>query len=831
MTTSLATPQSERPAARQPLVVVATAFAGGIVIDRYLPLSLVAWIIVAAGALGVFAISSKAGAVWAGKVSLGAILLAVLALAAGLHQFHWRLYPPTELYRYAREQPQPVAVEMVALSGPRTRPAPPHDPLRVVARGPQTLLLADAVAIRNGGDWEHASGRVRLIVDGTLSSVHAGDRLLVFGQLVAPSPPMNPGEFDMLNYRRADRELSIVRAESPDSIRVEAAASRWNWRRLLGDLRTAGDRLLWNTLSHERAGLAAAILLGSREQLDQDENDEFMVTGTVHILSISGLHVGLLAFVLFKALRTGWMPRGLAVLLVALITGSYVLLTDSEPPAVRAMILVWVTCGSVYFGRRALGFNSLALAAMIVLAINPADLFRTGIQLSFLSIAALCWLGPLWDRWREEDALARLIRQTRPLPVRWIRSVNTKTQQLAFVGLMLWLATLPLVLHRFHLVSWSGLVLNVLLAPFVTFAMVSGFGVLAFGWLIPPLGRLCAAVCDMNLDVIEWTIESAANVPGSYQWITGPDAWWLVGFYALITAGLVLRVSPATRTAVLVVGGWIVAGVLWPVAARWHEPRLTCGFLSVGHGLAVVVELPNGETLLYDAGRLASPEAAARSVEAYLRSRRISRLDKVVLSHADIDHYNALPGLLNKFSVDAIYVSPQMFTRHGAPLIVLQKAIEQSGAEVFTVATGQQLASGDDWELNVLHPPPEGVGGNDNANSIVLDMTYADRRVLLTGDLEQPGVGEVVTQPPLDCDVLLAPHHGSLRSNPEAVVNWCTPEWAVISSGYSSGEGRFEPYERILGPRALNTEDVGAVRAVLSADSVEVRAWRIDPWH
>jgi competence protein ComEC len=129
----------------------------------------------------------------------------------------------------------------------------------------------------------------------------------------------------------------------------------------------------------------------------------------------------------------------------------------------------------------------------------------------------------------------------------------------------------------------------------------------------------------------------------------------------------------------------------------------------------------------------------------------------------------------------------------------------------------------------VLHPPEEGVFGNDNAQSIVLAVEYEGRRLLLTGDLESDGLRRVLEMPRVDCDILMAPHHGSARSEPANIVNWSTPEWAVISSGQGELQAA-DQYRPLLGSRALNTAETGAVRARLSAERVEVRAWRVDPW-
>jgi competence protein ComEC len=814
----------------QPLVFVAAAMGAGIVVDRYVPLSMGVWLTLAAGALTTWFILARRIARVVGFAS-AAILLAVAACGGLRHHMHWRLFAVNEIGRYAGEQPQPVCLEVVARTTPRHRPAPPPDPLRSMVQSAQTVVGVDVRALRDGGDWRTVDGLATMTVDGTLLGVQAGDRLRVAGQLQAPPPPGNPGEFDFAWHRRGDRELAAIRVDHPDCVRVVEAAPAISLGRVLGKLRQAGDRLLWGTLSHQRAGLAAAVLLGTREQLDDDFEDQFLVTGTVHILSISGLHVGILAFVLFKLFRTGLAPRGPALLAVAIATLGYTLLTDAEPPAVRATVLVCAVCVATYLGRASIGPNTLALAAIIVLAINPADLFRTGMQLSFLSVATLMAFGRWWMARQEEDSLTRLIRATRPWPVKAGRALGNKLAGLALAGLMIWLVTTPLVAHQFHIVSLSGLALNVVLWIPVLVAMVAGFALLAFGWLMPALGGLLGTVCDSSLAAIAWSIDAGAEMPGSHVWTAGPSAAVLYGYYALLALPFALWGRVSHWRSMLLALAWLSAWAVYTTVnqATPRAQELVCGFVSVGHGSAVVLELPDGQVWLYDAGRLGSPQAGARSIEAYLRSRRISHIDAVILSHADIDHYNAVPELLVKFSVETIYVSPQMFREETPPLAVLRESIADAGVPMAVLAAGDELVASD-CVAKVLHPPEKGVAGNDNAQSIVLSVEHNGRRVLLSGDLESEGMRRILETPRVDCDVLMAPHHGSARSEPAAIVNWSTPEWAVISSG-QGGARLNDQYEPLLGPRALNTAEVGAVRARLSEERVEVRAWRVDPWH
>jgi len=375
----------------QPLVAVVAAFAGGIVFDRYVGLSpRFAW--GAALALLVeWALFLRAGR----DRSAAAALLSAVALAGGAwHHARWHYYSEDEIGRFARLEPRPVCIEIVARASARAVSAPPPNPLRLAPTTERTRLVADAVAIRDETTWRACSGRVMVIVDGRLRSIRAGERLRVFGRLSAPRPRQNPGEIDFAAYARGDRVLARLSVERPEAVATVDSSDFGNpLVRVLDAIRVWGDGVLWRHLEPSQAALAEAVLLGAREHLDDSRLDAYVETGTVHILSVSGLHVGILAGFLFLFLRLGLLPRRMALVLVAATIVAYALVTYAEPPIVRAAILVVLICLGRLAGRDVLSFNSLAAAAIVVLAMNPADLFRTGAQLSFLAIATFGAFG------------------------------------------------------------------------------------------------------------------------------------------------------------------------------------------------------------------------------------------------------------------------------------------------------------------------------------------------------------------------------------------------------------------------------------------------------
>ena len=812
------------PQGYQPLVVVALAVCAGIVLERYVTLRAGLWWTAALVAWCLWLAAWRARHhAFAG----GALLLCLAATGAAWHEARWSLFASDDLATFAREAAQPVCIEAVARHGPRRLPAAEFDPLRAMSIPDRSRLKLFVTRVRDGDQWRPAAGMTTLDVTGHVLGVRAGDRLQIFAQLREATAPMNPGEFDFAAHLRADRQLCRLTTDHPQCLTTVARGAWWNPPRWWDRARQAGDQALWNSLRGAQSGLAMALVLGEREELDAEATRHFYETGTVHLLSISGLHVGLLAMVLFRGLELGLLRRGPALTLVAAITTLYALVIDADPAAVRATVMVWLVCAALYTGRPVASFNLLAAAALVVLVMNPADLFRVGPQLSFLAVATLAWVGPSLARRPPADPLARLIAGSRPWPVRVARRMGSSFGRFLLLTSAVWLVTGPLVLSRFHLVSPAALLLTPLLTIPVALGLFTGFVLVSVGWLIWPLSVTVGWVCDRCLALVTGAVAAFDRLPASHYWLPGPPDWWLAGCYGMLGLWAVaVRLRPPRRWRVALLAGWTSVGLLAALFQLPARDKFDCTFLAVGHGCAAVMELPDGRILLYDAGQLGSPAAAARSISSFLWSRGRTRIDAVVISHADVDHFNALPELLRRFSVGVVYVSPLMFDGGGAAVETLRQAILRAGVPLREISTGDYLRGGPDCTIEVLHPPAQGTLGSDNANSIVLEVVYRGRRVLLPRDLESPGLDDLLADSPRDCDVILAPHHGSARSDPPGFVAWTTPEWAIISGDSRSNRPQVAEAYRRTGAEVLNTSQTGAVMVRVDRAGLRVSSWR-----
>jgi competence protein ComEC len=303
---------------------------------------------------------------------------------------------------------------------------------------------------------------------------------------------------------------------------------------------------------------------------------------------------------------------------------------------------------------------------------------------------------------------------------------------MTLTSLVVGVAIAPLVAHHFHIVTLASILLTPLAWPAIAAALSSGLGVITVGWLAPPLQQLFGAICGSSLHLTEQAVLAAQQTPGGYWYCAGFSAWWLVGLYC--AAGLIAAIPmlrPHWRWQGSLAMAWFALGYASLGVDRPRPDELRCTFLAVGHGTCAVMELPGGEVILYDAGSLTSPEAATQTIASYLWSRGISRIDAIVLSHADIDHYNAVPGLIERFPIGVVYISPMMFDpvatdgRLNAPNY-LRDVLAASGIPLREVWMNDKLTTASPGvAIDVLHPPREGVYGRDNANSLLLSVSYA----------------------------------------------------------------------------------------------------------
>ena len=810
---------------RLPAATVVLGMATGILIDRFAnwsPSLLLAGFLIACL---VWSLTQ-----WQRRLREAAVAVVVISAFTGAiyHHYVWHSLPSEDIAPLLSREPALIRCEGVVASVPVVLP-PRENPFNAdLHPKSSTRFQLDVETLTTATGQRKVTGRLQVVVDGTAQGIHAGDRVDVQGWCQANRPLMNPGGFNVSDFARSKGLRGLVRVREPELVKVVVASSS-AFEKARGTLRRRAEAVLESAISDDVRPIADAMLLGDRSMLPPEMRTVFVESGTVHLLAISGLHIGILMMFLLAIGRALRLSNRHSILLAVTVLFIYLQIADCRPPMIRAFVIIAIWSVGRLVRRPTFSANSLAVAAIVILGINPTSLFDVGSQLSFLAVAVIFWLTSLGRRSSDEPDVAATLgsgdaesEQSEATPDAlqrpWVRSLKGFGKTIGALWLVsgsIWLISAPLVMSVFNVVSPAGLVINVLLIPVVSIGLCFGFAAILIGMISQTIAWPFAFAFGWFLKGLVAVAEFAASIDLGHAYVPEPPGWWLIVFYVVVaTAMLATTLKQRPGRVWCGVGVWIIFGLTLLPSNR-EESSLRCTFLSVGHGLSVIVETPAGKTLVYDVGSRGGGEFSARVLKEALWSRGVSKVDALIVSHSDIDHYNGAIDLLNSVPVGRVLCSRHFpDVRQPLTLQMFSKA-EELGVESTIVAQGDRVRLDDSVTIKVLQPVTSASYESDNASSIVLEVEYQDHRILLTGDLDEDGLGELLHQPPREIDVLLAPHHGEPGANPSALAEWANPNWVIASAPTPAYRDKLVAN---YGPssRVLMTSESGAVTVIVN---------------
>jgi competence protein ComEC len=494
------------------------------------------------------------------------------------------------------------------------------------------------------------------------------------------------------------------------------------------------------------AELAAALTLGRRDLLPDERREGWRHSGLAHLLAVSGLHVGLVAgMVWLAALLVGARPRA-ARIAVLVSLPAYALLAGASPSATRAAVMGMIYFGALLLGRALVPMAAVILTAVILLLARPDLAVSAGFQLTVLITAALV-------RWVPE------VVEKAPGP-RWLSGAIS-------VPLVAQVAAAPIVAWHFRTAIPGAVAANLLVPPLLAPTMVAALAAAALAPLWPAASGWCLEAVAL-LERLLWYSGTAGRAVELVL-----PALPVVAAAALAVAGwLALRPGPSAR---LGVAGWVLVGILttgwWWLRPRPDGPRVE--LLPVADGLSVMVAAATSSTLV-DGGRW--PDEAAQ----LLADRGVRRLVAVAASHTDEDHIGGLVGVTRSLSVETLVVPVWMLSD---PLTVpLLRAARASGARIVPVARGSAVTL-DGGRIEVIWPPAVDPPEVENERSLVARVRQSSGVVLVTSDIGRSTEVRLARIGSLSSQVMIAPHHGSRGSTSSALLAAADPRVVLVPAG------------------------------------------------
>ena len=652
----------------------------------------------------------------------------------------------------------------------------------------------------------------------------------------------NPGRY---NYKLAMKLRGISCTASVSDGRRVVLIGEGELELPMGALEKARRpiRSLFHTsLSPRNETLFQALILGERQGIGPELRESFNKTGLGHVLAVSGLHIGLvawLAFTLVKgllslsynlALKTD--IRKVAAIITIFPVVAYTCLAGLHVSSQRAMIMVLAYLFSIIIGREKEVWSTLSLAALVVLAVNPYALFTISFQLSFCAVVGILWLAPILYRKIPLLEEGGRVRNT------IIQPLYAHITGLSVVTLSAIIFLLPIIGFYFHRVSLVSIPANLTVVPILGFWIIPMGLLAAMSLPIPFLAEAFIGFGALGLDGMMGVIHFWGSFPWAAFWVITPSLVEGLLFYGLLLIGFSIRHRSWRRIGLfLILFLFAIDGAYWIYRTRFNT-AFTVTYLDVGQGNAALIQFPGKERMLIDGGGFSRDnfDVGRMVIAPFLFRSKILQIDYLVLTHPQSDHMNGLRFIASNFR-------PKEFWHNGdkgesRSYKDLMKILDEKRIKKVTPADFKEGREVSGVRIELLHPLFEQgetpishrrLGLNDN--SLVLKFSYEGKSFLFPGDLERAGEEVVMSNSGslLKSDILLAPHHGGRRSSSKSFLERVRPSICVISSG--SGNPITFPHPETLkrltdiGCRTIRIDQMGAVQISVGPDRYKIRSY------
>jgi len=682
-----------------------------------------------------------------------------------------------------------------------------------------------------------ATGRIRISIDGQLpDTIFPGDHLLAIASLNRAANYQTPGVF---NYRLylANRSIFVTgKIHSPAEIMPYTDLSEPWYRKVLlypESIRYSVGIFLENNLDPELAGLYKALLIGSRAGISDPILESFKATGCMHLLAISGIHMGLLGMIIAFAFSWGMkhssyllnhlhVPTAATLLSLPLLFG-YAFIAGMNTPALRALIMsVFFLLGVVLRRQRSI-IHIIAAAALLLLMIKPLALFTVSFQLSFSSVLAIALIYP---------RLILLLAQKNSTT--WSK-IYTYTGAALFISIAATLGSLPFMLLHFNRFSPIGPLMNLLVEPFLClWALPIGLVALPLTLSSPQLAGLLLKIGSFGITAAVKTTSLGSQIPFASLWSITPASLEIILYYGILLLWFYWASVPGHKRSAIMIS---VLFILYFTRGLWlsFPGKITeISSLDIGQGSSTFIRLPHGRTILLDGGNNSSPSynAGESIIAPFLWKKQVWQLDDIIISHPHSDHYNGLSFIIRRFKPKRLWINGN--ETESWPYSDLLLEASRSGAHIIKPEKAAVDISDQEAHLTGLHNyllnkemEKKGYTFSVNDLSLVLKLEHGDFKFLFPGDISMKMEEILIEQGAhLQADVLLAPHHGSKSSGSKAFLSAVDPKIIVVSAGKNS-QGRYPSQKHLKewndeGRTVLETSRDGTITFVTDGSDLQI---------
>jgi competence protein ComEC len=673
-------------------------------------------------------------------------------------------------------------------------------------------------------------------------SLRVGDRLRLRCRLYPPRGFHNPGGFSYERHLAFDRIYTIgflseergwVKLgegfKNPVTLQVE------NWRDRIRDF-------LNREAKPPSSGIFKAFVLGEQGDIPEEIKEYFILTGTAHLLAISGDQFGIVAILSFSLLI--WILKRSEFLLLSISVSKwaagltipcivlYAFIAGGGISVIRAAIMVITFLFSILLNRERNLLHTLALAAFLILIFSPPSLFDVSFQLSFLAVLSILYLVPRFLQEFKQEEISLLLKTS------WKKNV-LKYMRLSFLvtGVAI-LGTAPFVALHFNRFAPIGFITNLFIIPWVGFLIVPlSLTASIFSFFFIPFATFLINLNGFITLILLRVLAFFASLPFASFFVSTPTVFEIVLFYSLLF--LVAHFRKGKKIRYLFAGLCIIFAcdlAYWNLKDSFQKD-LKLTFIDVGHGDSIFIEFPKGKKMLIDGGGLYEDrfDIGKNVIAPFLWKKKIRRIDTLVLTHPDPDHLKGLNFIASQFSIGQFWDNG--YQTQSEPYLQLKKILSGKRIKIRSLneETSPQIIDG--VEVSVLNPPARNATQRKvehlrdlNNSSLVIKLRFRNVSVLLAGDVGKEAEEWMLRKAyPLRADILKIPHHGSSSSSSLPFLDRVKPTYAILSVGERNIARLPHPdvLKRYLqlGSRILKTDQHGAITVITDGENIEVKTF------
>ncbi len=597
-----------------------------------------------------------------------------------------------------------------------------------------------------------------------------GDVLKIKGRLEKPIGQKNFGEFDYELYLAREKVFTYLNIwQEKDIQKIGENDSNF----LVSFSLSARDKIkeiTKQTLPQPYSYLLIGMLLGEKSFIPPHLKEVFAEAGIMHILAVSGLHVGIIAMALLALLSMLNLPKKLKLLTLILILIMYASITGFRPSVLRATIMFILLIGGKLINRSRNLNISLFFAGFLILLLNPLILYDAGFLLSFIVTFFIINLSPIF-----QELFSKI--------VVWIKNPLS-------VSTAAWIGIFPLSAYFFTKVSIISIVSNILIVPLTGLAVILGFVTFFIGMASISLAGIVANINYLVLSLITLIAKSFSSLPFAFVYVAQPSIMVIILYYLMVFFIIELFYKKILsqkikEKAVLIVLSVTLLIII--VQVFFPADNLKVNFINVGEGDCILIEAPNKINILIDGGGTPQSDfdVGSKIVVPYLRRKGINEIDLLILTHPHLDHLEGLLPVLKEFKVGMVLDSGLLCDISAYKEFI--SLIQKKSIPYHKAKAGDNFVFSNNLEIFLLNPLYDSDFYDEsdfNNASIVVKLFYKNADFLFTGDIEVTAEKKLlVWQNILQSDILKVGHHGSITSTNLEFLDKVDPRIAIITVG------------------------------------------------